>query len=247
MKKNKFFYNTASGYYDKMINFESALTKRKNLLAGFADNKIFSVADIGCGTGVDAISLAQLGYSVTAFDPSVEMINKARENSKLTNTKIEFFNYSASDIPKTFYNKFDLTVSLGNTIANINSKQLEKSFIKFYRILKSGGKLLIQLLNYEKILKEKERIVNITKKDNEYFIRFYDFGNNELTFNILRFNSDKTSEKELISTKIFPYKIKEIKLFLKKTGFEKTELYGGLDKSSFNPCSSNDLVLFTKK
>ncbi len=196
MEKNKLFYNTASGYYDKMIDFESALNKRKNLLSGFVNNKIFSGADVGCGTGVDSISLAELGLSVTAFDQSVDMINKAKENCKKTNTKIEFFNYSTSDIPGTFYNKFDIIVSLGNTIANINPKQLKKSFGKFYKMLKAEGKLLIQLLNYEKILNEKERIVNITKNNNEYFIRFYDFGNNDLTFNILKFNADKTSEKK---------------------------------------------------
>ncbi|MCZ2269985.1 MAG: class I SAM-dependent methyltransferase [Ignavibacteriales bacterium] len=247
MKTNNFFYNTASGYYDKMIDFESALNKRKNLLSDFVKSGISSVADIGCGTGVDSISLAQTGLCVTAFDPSIEMINSAKENCKKTNAQIQFFNYSAANIPKSFFNKFDLIVSLGNTIANINPDQLEKSFDRIFRMLKTDGRILIQVLNYEKILKEKERIVNITQKDNEYFIRFYDYGNNDLTFNILKFNADKTFDKELISTKIFPYKSKELKQLLKKTGFNKTQLFGGLDKSLFNPKVSNDLVIYAEK
>lgn len=247
MKSNNKFYNSASIYYDKMIDFYSAVEKRKILLSNFIDDKIKTVADVGCGTGVDSISLSQLGLNVTAFDPSIEMINVAKENCKRANAKIEFNNFSASIIPKIFYNKLDLVVSLGNTIANIPPQQIEKSFSKFYKMLKSDGKVLIQILNYEKILKDKERIVNITKKDNEYFIRFYDFGKRDLTFNILRFTSDKPSEKQLISTKIFPYKVKEIKGILKKVGFVKIELFGGLDKKPFNPKTSNDLVLIATK
>lgn len=247
MKINHNFYNSASIYYDKMIDFNSALQKRKILLSNFVDDKIKTVADIGCGTGVDSISLAQLGLNVTAFDPSVEMINTAIDNCKNINAKIDFNNYSASEIPKIFYNKFDLVVSLGNTIANIPPKQLEKSFAKFYKMLKDDGQVFIQILNYEKVLMNKERIVNITKKDDEYFIRFYDFGKSYLTFNILRFSADQTTNKELISTKIFPYKAKEIKMILKKVGFKKIEMFGGLDKKSFDIKTSNDLVLLAIK
>jgi ubiquinone/menaquinone biosynthesis C-methylase UbiE len=244
MKSNNNFYNSASVYYDKMIDFESALQKRKILLSNFIENKIKSVADVGCGTGVDSISLAQLGLNITAFDPSFEMINIAKENSKRLKTQIDFYNYSASDIPKNFYNKFDLVVSLGNTIANIPNSLIDKSVSKLYKMLKKNGRVLIQVLNYEKILKEKQRIVNITKKDNEYFIRFYDFNKKDITFNILKFNADQTTKKELISTKIFPYTSKELKKVFKETGFKKIELFGSLDKKPFD---ANDLVLFAHK
>lgn len=247
MKSNNNFYNSASFYYDRMIDFESALKKRKTLLSNFINSKMKSVADIGSGTGIDSISLSQLGLDVAAFDPSAEMINTAKENCKRLNSQIVFYNLAASEIPKAFYNKFDLVVSLGNTIANIPPKQLEKSFAKFNKLLINDGSVLIQILNYKKILRDNERIVNITKKDNDYFIRFYDFGKKDLTFNILRFNSDNPSGKELLSTKIFPYISKEIKQVLKKTGFKRIEMFGGLDKKHFNAKTSNDLVLLAKK
>ena len=247
MKSNSTFYNSASAYYDKMIDFDSALQKRKILLSNFVDEKIKSVADVGCGTGVDSISLSQLGLKVTSFDPSAEMINTARTNSEKHNCKIDFHDFGANEIPKTFYNKFDLVVSLGNTLANIPFGKIDKSVAKLFKLIKNDGRVLIQILNYEKILSEKERIVNITKKDNEYFIRFYDFGKKDLTFYILKFNSDQTTHKELISTKIFPYTSKEFKKVFKEAGFKKIELFGGLDKKAFDPKSSNDLVLFAQK
>jgi len=247
MKSNNTFYNSASAYYDKMIDFDSALQKRKILLSNFIDEKIKSVADVGCGTGVDSISLSQLGLNVTAFDPSSEMINTARTNSEKNNCKIDFHTFGANEIPKTYYNKFDLVVSLGNTLANIPFTKIEKSVAKLFKLLKNEGRVLIQILNYEKILKEKERIVNITKKDDEYFIRFYDFEKKDLTFNILKFNADQTSRKELISTKIFPYKAKELKKVFKVAGFKKIELFGGLDKQPFVAKTSTDSILFAQK
>lgn len=247
MKSNNTFYNSASAYYDKMIDFDSALQKRKILLSNFIDEKIKSVADVGCGTGVDSISLSQLGLNVTAFDPSSEMINTARTNSEKNNCKIDFHTFGANEIPKTYYNKFDLVVSLGNTLANIPFTKIEKSVAKLFKLLKNEGRVLIQILNYEKILSEKERIVNITKNDDEYFIRFYDFEKKDLSFNILKFNAEQTSRKELIATKMFPYTSKELKKYFKETGFKKIELFGSLDKRSFDAKTSNDLVIVAQK
>jgi glycine/sarcosine N-methyltransferase len=247
MKSNISFYNSASVYYDKMIDFEGAFQKRNALLSNFVNDRIKSAADVGCGSGVDSISLFQLGLEVTSFDPSTEMINTAKVNSKKQNGIIDFYNFAADEIPKTFYNEFDLVVSLGNTLANIPLDKINKSVAKFYKMTKIDGKVLIQILNYEKILKEKERIVNITKKDNEYFIRFYDFGKKDLTFNILKFNVDQTSQKELISTKIFPYTSQKLKRVFKEAGFKKIELFGGLYKKPFDAKTSNDLVLFAQK
>lgn len=247
MKSNNNFYNSASAYYDKMIDFDSALQKRKILLSNFVDKKIKSIADVGCGTGVDSISLSQFGLNVNSFDPSLEMIKTARTNSEKQNCKIDFYNFGANEIPKTFYNKFDLVVSLGNTLANIPFSQIKNSVAKLFKLLKNDRRVLIQILNYEKILREKERIVNITKKDSEYFIRFYDFGTKDLMFNILKFNSDQTTKKELISTKIFPYTSKEFKKVFKEAGFKKIELFGGLDKKPFDAKTSSDLVLFAHK
>ena len=247
MKPNDSFYDSVSHYYDKMIDFDSALQKRKELLSGFVRSQIKSVADVGCGTGIDSISLSRLGLNVSAFDPSSKMISAAKVKTEIQKKKIEFYNYAADAIPKSFFNKFDLVVSLGNTLANIPFNKIRKSFTRLFKLAKKDGSVLIQILNYEKILREKERIVNITKKDGEYFLRFYDFSKNDLTFNILRFNADHTSKKELISTKIFPYKSKELKKIFRTVGFKEIVLYGSLDKKPFDPKSSNDLILFATK
>jgi 2-polyprenyl-3-methyl-5-hydroxy-6-metoxy-1,4-benzoquinol methylase len=56
----------------------------------FARRKIKNILDIACGTGRHAIPLAKLGYRVTAFDLSKEMLDIAKEKAKKENVRIEF-------------------------------------------------------------------------------------------------------------------------------------------------------------
>ncbi len=44
-----------------------------------------SILDVGCGSGEISIPLAELGYSVDAVDPSIEMIETGRKKSTEVN------------------------------------------------------------------------------------------------------------------------------------------------------------------
>jgi 2-polyprenyl-3-methyl-5-hydroxy-6-metoxy-1,4-benzoquinol methylase len=188
-----------------MISFEKAVVSKKKAMSKLINSQMQFAADLGCGSGVDSIALASLGLKVTAFDPSSEMIKAAKKNARGEGLKIDFNNYSIDSIPKSFNEKFDFAVSLGNTFANIKKEKFKKSIFKCFDMLKSSGVLLIQILNYKKVVEIKKRIVNITEGNNKYFIRFYDFLNEEIIFNILTFNKIKPSENRLLSTKLFPY------------------------------------------
>ena len=107
---------------------------------------------------------------------------------------VEFYDYPADNIPKEFDNKFDLVISLGNTFANISEENFTTSIRRCYDILKPNGQLIIQILNYKKILRDKQRIVNITESKNTLFIRFYDFYNEQIAFNILTFKPKSSAD-----------------------------------------------------
>ncbi len=202
-----------------------------------------SAADIGCGSGVDSIALASMGLKVNAFDPSVEMLKSAKRNAERMNLEIDFQNYSIDNIPKKFDESFDLVISLGNTFANIPAEGFSSSLKKCFEILTPNGHLMIQVLNYEKTLAEKQRIVNITETADKYFIRFYDFLDEHIIFNILTFNKEKLSDNKLISTKIFPNTLEDFKLGLKIIGFNSIKFYSNLDLASFNNSESKDLIV----
>lgn len=246
ISNNDFFDELASDY-DEMVSFEKAVENKKRLLKNFITPGMKYAADLGCGSGVDSIALTSSGLKVTAFDPSVEMLKIAKENVEKEKAKVTFHNQAIDSISEDFDNQFDLLVSLGNTFGNIGKGQLIKSLQRCKQILKPKGILLIQVLNYEKILNEKKRIVNITKGVDKYFIRFYDFIGDEINFNIIIFNKEKPSEHKFISTKVFPHTQDDFNSVLKKLEFSKVECFSNFDQTIFNNQESKDLVVLATK
>jgi glycine/sarcosine N-methyltransferase len=243
----KNFYDELASEYDEMISFETAIEKKKILLKSFINQNSKSAADIGCGSGVDSIALALSGLKVVAFDPSSKMLKAAELNSKRMNVQPVFHNSTADKIPNEFDDNFDLVLSLGNTFANISNDKLQESIQRCYDILKPEGQLLIQILNYEKILVDKNRIVNITEGKNKFFIRFYDFNDEQIIFNILTFAKNKISDYKLSSTEIHPYFLDDFKSGLRASGFNDIKFYGDLRLAEFVVQQSKDLIVISQK
>lgn len=243
---NQQFYDEFAGFYDGMINFDESLERRKRLLQNFIGASK-TAADIGCGTGLDSIALAMCGLAVTGFDPSPQMIETAKVNSATHKVAIEFIAKGIEDLPANLENKFDIVVSLGNALANIPEDNLKLGMKNINRILSPGGKIVLQILNYDLILSRRERIINITEDRANTFVRFYDFEKEAIRFNILKFRKVNKNDFSLISTTVFPYKYEELINILSGSGFKYLEAFGGLDKSKFEINKSKDVIITAMK
>jgi len=247
LNKNKDFFNSVSGFYDDMIGFNKSLKKRADVYKKILNTSIKTAADLGCGTGLDSIALDKNGIKVTAFDLSTEMINVALVNSIKHNCKINFVCSGIDKIPIKYNGKFDFAVSMGNTLANLESKALYKAFEKAHKILNKNGVFILQVLNFGKLIKGNKRIIKISSLPGEYIIRFYDILKRNLNFNIMRFKSANTNEYELNTTTLYPYSKTELLDRLQKAGFRKIKIYGSLNFDKFNLKSSNDLIIYSEK
>lgn len=67
--------------------------------------------DLGCGTGIDAVHLARLGYRVTAIDPSREMVNQTRNRVAGSNLDVRVENMGAQELGKLGNEKYDAIYS----------------------------------------------------------------------------------------------------------------------------------------
>lgn len=247
MLNNKEFYDNFAEDYSKMISFDDAIGKRKSLLNNIVLPKMKYATDLGCGTGIDSAALVQLALTVTGFDPSSEMIKQAKNNVGNTNLEIDFANFGISEIPAGFNKKFDLAISLGNTFANIERDSFQSSIKRCYDLLKEQGSLFIQILNYKMILKEKKRIVNVTESEEHFFIRFYDFMEEGIKFNILKFSKANPKENNLITTAVYPYSAKEFNNSLLEAGFKSVNIFSDLNGNGFDENSSKDLFIKAAK
>ena len=243
MLSNQDFFDELSVQYDSMIPFEKAVELKKKLFKNILRDNHKTIADIGCGTGSDSIALAEMGYNVKSFDPSAQMLDKAKLNANKRGLDLNSYQFGASQIPDDFNGKFDIVISIGNTFANIERESFQSSIKKCYDLLNEQGILFIQVLNYKMIIKEKKRIVNITESEENFFIRFYDFKEDDIKFNILKFSKANPKENNLITTSVIPYIAIDFNNSLLKTGFNSVKIYSDFNKNEFNEENSKDLYI----
>lgn len=246
--RNNNFYNSVSQFYDEMIGFEDSLQNRINIFGTlFSGRNIETAADVGCGSGLDTIALASLGCNVTGFDTSAEMIGLAEKNAKKKKVTAVFKNSGVDKIRKSEFNKYDLIISLGNALANINPALLAASLNNMAKMLKDGGLIVVQILNYDKILKEKPVVIGSKTVEENTIVRFYDYLPGSLSFYILKLNNKNPQQSSLYKTEIYPYKKAEIAKLFKEAKFQNLKFYGSLKLEKYEAGKSKDLIIAAVK
>ena len=93
------------------------------------------VVDVGCGTGVVAITAAQVGAKVTASDLTPELIARAKENSMISGFEIDF---QIADVEQLPYDndKFDFVLS---QFGHMFAPRADIAISEMLRVLKPGG------------------------------------------------------------------------------------------------------------
>jgi len=95
--------------------------------------------DVGTGTGVLALVLAELGHNITGIDIADEMVEKAKEKFKNNNLSGNFIVGDAENLPFED-NSFDVVI---NRHVVWSLPQPERAMAEWKRVLRSGGKLII--------------------------------------------------------------------------------------------------------
>lgn len=264
VKTSPEFYDELSEDYADMIGFSERIkTEGKVFEKIIFDYKISKCLDAGCGVGFHSIILSSLGVDVLGIDISREMIEKARKLAKDFNSNAKFEVLDFSQIKDKYKEEFELILCLGNTLPHLlNEKDLLVALRNFYIALKTGGTLIIQILNYDRIIENEERIVSIRETSEKIFIRFYDFEptiigspslrvfeirRDFLKFNILIVDKTKNYSYKLITTRIKPIKSDELCKKLQMVGFKNVQIFENILKEKFDLKNSTNLVAFASK
>ncbi len=245
MKSITEFYDSLAQNYDLMTNPGARFSKeQENFKEIIKKYSIRSALDAGCGTGFHSLLLASLGVKVTAVDISNEMLLQLQKNAKETNLSITTIQSGFEQLETVLPEKFDAVCCLGNTLAHIPTKELPKTLNTLNHMLKEKGVILFQFLNYDLILQTRERIVNITEKENKTFIRFYDFLETTIGFNILTIERTQTGiTHTLQTTEVYPVFYHEIVEILHSMGLMDVQRYGSLSLTPFHEETSRDVIL----
>ena len=145
----KTYSDVHSGEYRKRIE------KLKPLLIEFMPEK-GKVLDIGCGAGGVSFLLEDLGFNVIGVDNSDYMLSLARSFAKEKGSTVEFIKADARELPFEG-DSFDYVLFIDG-VFHFAPLDLSKVFFEAGRVLRPGGKFIIQFIDMRSLLKSlKER------------------------------------------------------------------------------------------
>ncbi|MBL7556628.1 MAG: class I SAM-dependent methyltransferase [Bdellovibrionaceae bacterium] len=109
------------------------------------------VLDLACGTGRHSIQFARRGLTVTGLDFTLNFVKTAKLDARKEKVIATFVRGDMKNLKPHFNaNEFDLVVSLFNSFGYFKVRSNDLKMLKeTYRVLKPGGRLVINTLNGE--------------------------------------------------------------------------------------------------
>ena len=228
------FYNQIAEKYDFIFPLSPA---HKTFFASELHGK--TLLDVGAATGNLTAYLSSQGYEVTAIDLSERLIAKATEKG----VTVQQRNMLAIDELPTF----DNIVCIGNTLPHLDSKTSVQLFLqKAYGQLTQGGKLVLQLVNFQKYFAQQQGDylgnLPLIENDKVKFERYY-YLNEEGKIRFKTILDDTIKNEELLQP-IFADQLTE---WLTQIGFQAINLYGNFKKDPFDKEKSMALIVIAVK
>lgn len=246
-------YDSLAVDYDRFVNWEGRLSHELPFFASlFERHGVRRVLDAACGTGHHAIALAQRGYRVIGTDLSAPMIARAVENAAAQDVDVTF-TVAGLGRYAALGQTFDAAICLGNSLPHLLSEEaVQEALADFAAVLRPGGVLVIQNRNFDRVWSARERFMppqTFRDADGEWiFVRFYDFHEESLTFNMLRLQrAEEGWSQNVESTELRPVFVRDLESALAAAGFGTVTLFGGYDGSPFDGATSGDLIAVAVK
>lgn len=229
-------------HYDLMVNWEKRFKyELPALFYLFKQEKVEKVLDLGAWTGEYTIALAKEGMKyVLGADHNTIMykISEAKKEKLAPNIRknIDFLLTDYKNLSKEIKQKFDSIVLMGNALPYI-PLPLDHLFKQASSLLREkNGVLIIQTLNFEKILKQKNRLLSFimqkSKRNEEkehLFVEFFDKKEkDQLLHHVIVFDSDGKNWifKGITTVPIFAPTKNELEKALVKSGFKEISFSG---------------------
>lgn len=239
------FYEMIGHYYNDL--FPPSEAQINFLKEELKDNS--QVLDLGCATGGYALSVAAMGHQVSAADLDEAMVGTLKAEALNRGLTINSFVMDLREVNQ-LQDSYDLIYCIGNTIVHLNDLAEVKSFIQAaYDQLKPGGKLLIQSVNYDRILKDHiQNLPDIIRESPKLtFQRHYEHSEGYIQFiGDLTLENEEETMNWTAQTRLLPILKSDLETIFSEVGFKEVFVFGDFKRTTFT-LESPALVTLTVK
>jgi SAM-dependent methyltransferase len=182
-----------------------------------------AVLDVGCGLGQHALEFARRGYLVVALDLALSMITRAAEEAQQRGLRINFLHKDIRDIG--FEGTFDAIICVGTTFGFFDDEQNRNVLGRLAHALKPGGKLLIEIINRDYVLRSQPNLVWF-EGEGCVVMEESDFNYYSSRLNVKRTMMREDGRQSESEYSIRLYSVHELGQLLKQAGFSIKEVSG---------------------
>lgn len=223
------FYEALSQYYDEIFPAAPALVEfvAERVPAGGR------ILDVAAGTGNLAIALARRGYQVTALDVDKAMVDKMLEKQERESSHpFDTLLMDMRDLNALPAEDYDLVLCVGNSLVHLRDlTEIADAVIRMYDRLKPGGVLILQNVNYDRILRDRVKELPVIERKLDgtslSFRRFYELEEDGIQFRgHLTLDGDSGKEEYENSVRLLPMQSEELVQIAEQYGLPEFMLYG---------------------
>lgn len=245
-------YEAFSEDYDRFVNWEARLALELPFLEdALRSVRAHRVLDAACGTGRHAVALAQRGYEVVGADLSPEMVARARAHAEGAGVPVRFEVAGFGALAPAVGSGFDALLCLGNSLPHLLTEEdLKTALADFAACLRPGAVLVLQNLNYDRILARREAWLSPQahrEGEGEWlFLRHYEFDpDGLLTFQVIVLHRHGAGEwnQRVLATRLRPWRARQLVQALEDVGFHRLQSWGNLQGTPFESEKSGNLVV----
>ena len=124
------------------------------------------ILDCACGTGLVVLALARRGYEVLGTDASSGMVVRARGHAAEQKQQVPFEVCAWEALPATIQEPVDVVICLGNSLGHCrDEREMLRSLQGMRAVLREGGQLVIDSLNWEKLYADRVRFTHFDLRE----------------------------------------------------------------------------------
>ena len=203
------------------------------------------VLEVGCGAGQHSIELARLGFKVTGYDMSLQLLIQAAELAQREGLQVDFLQGDFKEV--NLEDRFDAAFCTFTRFGYFNDDNNRKMIESINRALKVGGRFLLGVMNRDYLIRELPTRVWRDGKGCLVLeeVEFEYFTSRVVSKRTVVFEDGRHKEQEVT---VRAYSLHEVGKLLHKAGFRVLEVTGHIaHKGVFMGNQSRDLILLAVK